>query len=286
MRFFEPSHAVLLLALLTAGCGERTTPSSGPAAPLAPATDVGFVFDVRGDWVYAVDQRPINPGDGVAAGVAVKQSPPVSAENRLIIALRSGELLTITDEKFDIPKKLDSAPQNRFWSLAKARYHSSFVTAQSRGGGDAPLRDGVLVWENGKLQVATAFEKVPDGDYELTLKPVADVVNNGAPDEIKLGTFTWRAASPPAVKIDALTSGIYELDVKKPARGGEAPLEQAALVVIGSPSEAKALTEEYRNAVQLTEGWGEKAPQDSVRQFLRSTLAGLAVDVLKLRPAE
>jgi len=286
MHSFKPSRAVILLALLTAGCGERTIPSSGPATPLAPGTDVGFVFDVRGDWVFAVDQRPINPGDGVAAGVVVKQSPPVSADNRLIIALRSGELLTITDAQFDIPEKLDSAPQNRFWSLAKARYHSSFVTAQSRGDGDAPLRDGVLVWEDGKLQLAPTLDKVPDGDYELTLRPVADVLNNGAPEEIKLGTFTWRAASPSAVKIDTLPSGIYALDVKKPARGDEAPFEQSAVVVIGSPSQAKALTEEYRNAVQLTEGWGDQAPRDSVRQFLRSTLAGLAVDVLKLQPTK
>jgi len=286
MRSFKPSRAVILLAFLTAGCGERTIPSSGPATPLAPATDVGFVLDVRGDWVFAADQRPINPGNGVAAGAAVKQSPPVSADNRLIIALRSGELLTITDEKFDIPKKLDSAPAHRFWLLAKARYHSSFITAQSRGGGDAPLRDGVLVWENGKLQVAPTLEKVPDGDFELTLRPVADVLNNGAPDEIKLGTFRWTAAAPSAVKIDALPSGIYALDVKKPARGAEAPFEQSALVVIGSPSQAEALTQEYRNAVQLTEGWGDQAPRDSVRQFLRSTLAGLAVDVLKLQPTK
>src|SRR5262249_30555376 len=153
------------------------------------------------------------------------------------------------------------------------------VSAQSRGGGDAPLRDGVLVWEDGELQVATALEQVADGEYELTLRPVADVLESAASDEIELGTFTWTAGSPSAVKVAALPGGIYELDVKKPARGDEAPFEQAALVVIGSPSQAEALTREYRKAVQLTAGWGDAAPREAVRQFLRSTLAGLAVEI-------
>jgi len=288
---FIPEKFLTAIALVVAaqaiGCNSKL-PARSPvteAPPAARAADIGFVLDVQGAWkVEGPDHIVWKAGDSVPARGIVVQLDKSAGAGKVLISLRTGEVITIDAEHNDLGKIATSENTNRVWSLASKRYHSELVSAQSRGGDDKrQLHEVLLRQKDSGLELAPAFEGLPPGLYRLRLEPIQGLVAGDVTDPIPLESYDWSPSSRAAVKVAIPLRGAYVLYAYRHQTSGP---EVSAIVVIASPDECNQLDNDLKAAKELVTRWGDNAPPAVKTRFLQATLASLAAELLQNSPSK
>ena len=286
----QPFAVVTAVVLgLLCGCTPRT-PQASPdnSAPVPAAADIGFVLEVKGDWLLKGLERqvPIKLGDSLPAGAAVSRAANSPKDSKILVSLCTGELLTITEDR-ELPKRVDTGPVNRVWLLVSKRYHSELISAQSRGSEESQkLRDAVVRFQDGELHLASVFEAMPPALYRLRLEPIQGLVGVEATKPIRLNSYEWSATARTTLKAEALPPGAYELHVSKIDSSNPETTGLMVLVVICSPPRYDQIARDFLAAGELVASWGEVSSPDVTRRFLQTTLAALADEELLSSPTK
>lgn len=142
-----------------------------------------------------------------------------------------------------------------------------YIVAAARGLEDEPL-EAVLSLDGSEVDVSAALQPLPTATYLWTLDPVDGGMGGGTS-----GKVSWQPSQPSKVRMPGVAPGLYRLTVA--VEGGESEGSQA-WALLSSPAQYPADTKEFRQAVEITQSWGERVDTSGKRALLRATLRSLA----------
>jgi hypothetical protein len=134
-------------------------------------------------------------------------------------------------------------------------------------GGAGRLSDGVVPLTGAQLDLAPAFQNMPEGEYWLQLVPLSVP---GKP----LGPFhiTWNASHSAAVSNSELRPGLYDLVLLEET--GEAEGSEAWILAAEPPIYASA-SADFEAAVKVSARWSRDTAPSALRAILRAYLESL-----------
>lgn len=242
---------------------------------------VGFVLNVRGDWV-------LNNSQVLKIGTPVTANGRVQARGR-----RDGDFIEVADRGGRVIARracnsggcgqvivLPAASPGvgyRLFGAAMALLNNDserFVVLLSRGG---ELREAVVKTAGEQVDLSAVLANMSAGTYLLRFEPKSAGTPAGART---LGPISveWDPAKLTHVTVPGLTPGLY---VVQPLNNEDRePLEPGteSWVLFVRPEKFDKTSCEFKEAVVLTNGWGEETLHVSKRQFLRVALSQLEVE--------
>lgn len=271
-------RAVAALVALAAGS------VGGRPLPAAPAAGrVGFVLDVRGDWVAAGGTGgKLRVGQALDAGATIRAAAP-QPQWRLVIALANGTTLARSCDPVDRCREALVLPdstveQPGFWGRAKAAAAAlfghppeRFAATLARG---EPVSDGVALLDAGTLHLDGILGDLPAGRYAVSLKSIEPAGAAAVVHDVPLALS--KAAVGARIEVPGLAPGLYELTVRAEANPDEST--SAWVLALGNAGHRQG-REAYDAAAQTTAAGWEGAQPRAVRSFLRAYLAVLAEEL-------
>jgi hypothetical protein len=132
---------------------------------------------------------------------------------------------------------------------------------------DGQLSDGVVPLSDNKLELAPAFQKMPEGEYWLQFVPLSVPAKPLGPFHI-----VWDSRHSAAVSNPEFRPGLYDLVLLE--KSGEAEGSQAWILAAEPPVYASA-SADFEDAVKVSEQWPSDIPQSALRTILRAYLESL-----------
>lgn len=243
---------------------------------------MGVVMEVEGEWFLAGASRPLARAERVPAGgrVVVKNPSPY---DYIVIMRRNGELLARRDcsrqNQCDAPIVLP-AEGGRAPSVAEVFIETVIglmwgkkyeePAGGVRGGA---LREAVLLLDDGRINLAPVFRTPPDKRFCVRLRPVprGDELSRAA----WLGPFEMENISGALLPIGG--PGLFEIEAHESVRGECTGGGDSSWVLVAGAGAYQKASDSFREAVELTEGWGDGARPgpETKRRFLRAYLERL-----------
>lgn len=259
--------AVALLTALVAAAQQRQ--------------QVGFVVNMRGKWILDSSQE-LKPGSPLPAGGRVQVRDPKGGDY-IEIADRSGQII-ITRSCDDggcgqIIRLPASSPglAARLFGAAMALLNRDpvrFTVLLSRGG---ELREAVVKLAGEQVDLSAVLANKSRGPYLLRFEPKSAGTPAGA-KPIGPVSVDWDPNKLALVTVKGLTPGLY---VVQPLNNEDRePLEPGteAWVLFTTPEKFDTAFCDFREALGVTDQWGDAARQASKRQFLRAALDQLSAN--------
>jgi hypothetical protein len=159
-------------------------------------------------------------------------------------------------------QKIEAALQAPRLSLSPNKSTMTYVR-----GGEGRLSDGVVPLNGTRLELAPAFQKMPEGEYWLQLVPLTVGAKRIGPFHI-----IWNANHSAVVSNPAFTPGLYDLVLLEET--GEAEGSQAWILAAEPPAYAPE-SADFEDAMKVSERWSRDASPSAVRAILRAYLESL-----------
>jgi hypothetical protein len=134
-------------------------------------------------------------------------------------------------------------------------------------GGSGRLSDGVVPLSGTQLELAPAFQKMPQGEYWLQLVPLTVPAKPLGPFHI-----TWSESHSAVVSNPEFRPGLYDLVLLEET--GEAEGSQAWILAAESPAYASE-SADFEDAEKVSEQWSRGASASALRVILRAYLESL-----------
>jgi hypothetical protein len=134
-------------------------------------------------------------------------------------------------------------------------------------GGSGRLSDGVVPLNGAQMDLAPAFQKMPDGEYWLRLVPLSVPAKPLGPFHI-----VWSANHPAIVSNPEFRPGLYDLVLLEET--GEEEGSQA-WIMAAEPQDYGAASADFEDAVKLSEQWSRDTSPSALRTILRAYLESL-----------
>jgi hypothetical protein len=134
-------------------------------------------------------------------------------------------------------------------------------------GGVGRLSDGVVLLTGTQLELAPAFQTMPEGDYWLRLVPLTVPAKPIGPFHI-----TWNASHSAVVSNPELRPGLYDLVLLEET--GEEEGSQAWILAAEPPIYASA-SADFEAAVKVSAQWSSDTAAGALRAILRAYLESL-----------
>jgi hypothetical protein len=135
-------------------------------------------------------------------------------------------------------------------------------------GGSGRLSDGVVPLNGTQMDLAPAFQKMPEGEYWLRLVPLSVPANPLGPFHI-----VWRANQPAIVSNPEFRPGLYDLVLLEET--GEEEGSQAWIMAAEPPAYGAA-SADFDDAVKVSQQWSRDTSPAALRTILRAYLESLA----------
>lgn len=248
------------------------------ALPAAARQQVAFVLHLRGTWVRNSSQE-LSPGTPLSAGDIIKAREPRGGDY-IVIADRSGNIVinsNCDDGGCDRPIKVAAirpGVTSRIFQAAMALLANDprrFVVAISRGG---EFREAVVKLDGQRVDLTPVLAGNSGGTYLLRFEP-GGADGRASAKRIRSVAVAWEPDKPAVVTVKGLRPGLYV--VQQLSRQDHEPLEPGseALVLLAKPGRFQEASGEFREALALTDSWGESVRRNAKRQFLRACLGSL-----------
>lgn len=258
------------------------------ASTRAQQSAIGFVLDLRGDWV--ADGEPLQKGQAVQAAsriaLASKSASPKVGESCITITLLDSHVVGCPcgvgkscGEPFALPASLTKiAPlRERIIEAAMrlfARQPDRFVPALSRGvSQDVSLQDGVAKL-NGRQVTFGSLLDCKAGSYIIEFQSL--IPGHGSTEESSVveSPFECRGPNSLAVSPKRLAAGLYEVSLLS-RTSPKSDVISAWLLLASSETYAESV-DSFSQAKALTGEWDGTVAEDAVTTFLRAYLYSLA----------
>ena len=135
-------------------------------------------------------------------------------------------------------------------------------------GGSGRLSDGVVPLNGAQMDLAPAFQKMPEGEYWLRLVPLSVPATPLGPFHI-----VWSANHPAIVSNPEFRPGLYDLVLLEET--GEEEGSQAWIMAAEPPAYGAA-SADFDDAVKVSAEWSRDTSPSALRTILRAYLESLA----------
>jgi len=248
---------------------------------------IGYVLEVRGNWLLNDESTPLSVGKKLPAGGKITIKPGDENSAGIVIVNNTGGVLfqRRCRVKGECDQTIQLPPQPRndkpVWSqIVKAtmeilwRESKKFTSFISKG--NESMVDGIVGLEDGKIDVSHIFARMPEKEYLLKLKPLLPERKI----EPALLSFTWRGENPARIKLDGIDPGLYELQQWNSEYQG--PVAEAWVLIVNSADYRKKIAayQESQPLIDQLRGQSKDGKQvvakETIRNFLRAYLYSLA----------
>lgn len=243
------------------------------------AEPAGYVLEVQGRWLQKGGAAPLTVGTPLPAGALILAPAPAAGDRITVVAARTGSVLAARrcDDIAACRRPLampeaPAAPTNGFLHRVFAALGDQpdrYVSTLNRGA--TSLRDQVLVWEAGRLDVAPVLAARAEAVYDMTLTPVGCPSAVRCADAAVEARLVWLPRAP-AASIELAQPGLFELSLRHAGEAAALPAERSWVLVVVRADEAAA-RERLRAATALTESWGAAVDADAKRGFIRAAMS-------------
>lgn len=244
--------------------------------------DVGWVMDVSGEWHLIEDGRDVGTierGQAITSGSIVR---PQTDRGRIVIHLHDDRVIVCDAANLGecsrplvLPRKPSVVGQffAAFRHLISVRspvwdFAGSRLPRDRRG----ELMEAVVKFNDGKIDLSPAFEKMRPGLYPLRLVPVGGV---NAKQKLAPIVFKWEPGGPSNLSVPGITAGLYRLLLLDETKDNEPSGLEVWLLVTGSKRFPQT-SARFQKARVWTQRWREKAGRDAQHTFLRGYLDHLS----------
>jgi hypothetical protein len=159
-------------------------------------------------------------------------------------------------------EKIEAALMKPRLSLLPEKGAMTFVR-----GGIGRLSDGVVPLAGAQMDLAPAFQKMPEGEYWLQLVPLS------VPSK-PLGPFhiVWNSSRSAVISNPEFRPGLYDLVLLEET--GEAEGSQA-WILAAEPGGYASASADFADAVKVSEQWSRDASPSALHAILRAYLESL-----------
>ena len=165
-----------------------------------------------------------------------------------------------------------SQPTNEpsWWSRVLDRLVRSpqlYIVAAARGLEQEP-QEAVLPLSGTEVDLSSAMRTLDAGNYAVSLERIGDHA------DVKLtGKVSWSPGRPAKLQFPKLTPGLYRILVTP--EGGDSEGSEA-WVLVTPAAHYEVNTKDFRQAIDITESWGDRVDVNGKRSLLRACLQSLA----------
>jgi len=267
----------------------RRTSKSGPTliavinflavmllASTVRAQQVGYVLDINGDWSLN-GNTSLHQASKLPAGGVIRANSPSDRSCYIVLAGLDGKIIEKREcrkqgecsKSIQLPQspgivsRVFTAIGDLVWSTP-----AKYVALISKG---TDLNEAVVKLDGDQIDLAEVFSSVEKGVYFVKLDPVVRE-NSHSGKSFSPVSLEWGPGQPARARIKGLVSGLYKLSIVKPDGKGFLATDQDAWVLISNPSQYATNSDSFKEALTLTQQWGEQVHSDVVRSFLRASL--------------
>lgn len=259
----------------------------------SPPENIGLVLKVKGEWL--LDGKPVGAGETLPAGGKIFHSPKEGGESSsfdyITIVLFSGKLESRSWDKTETwndPIPLPSAtkevpsPWKRIVAAVMGVFpgHPEKYAQMSVRGGTADLRDAVVNFNDGQVNLEPAFKHMKKGTYLLLFQPIHGTPESNEQDALKPAPFNWVPGAPLLLRVDGLRPGLYELSLRS-VQSEDQLTAAKAWVLVADNVRYEKIAAAFEQGTTLTQQWGKEAPADAAHSFLRAYLDSLTLEQTK-----
>lgn len=251
--------------------------------PVRAQQSVGYVFDVKGEWVIRGQNKTLSVGDSLPAGGVIEFRKASLGKSYIRLADNTGKPFRSVEcfnaSQCRSPITLPSfIPGNssflsrvvngamRFLRSAPDVY-KSFI---SREGGE--LHEAVLQLVDGRVDLSAPFKDKANGKYLLRF--VSKGSGQAAP--AKEVFFEWNPKNTSPVAVPGVKPGLYEIQLLSlKDRERLEPGQEVWVLLIPPGTDFQETSSQFEMVLRETEMWNEKGFQGARRSFLRACLSYL-----------
>lgn len=252
--------------------------------------DVGLVLKVKGEWF--LNGEAVAAGETLPAGCKIFHSPKKSDESSfdyITVVRFDGKLESRSwdnTETWNDPIQLPSAtkevpsPWKRIVAAVMGVFpgHPEKYAQMSVRGSAADLRDAVVNFNDGQVNLEPAFKHMKKGTYLLLFQPTDGTKAAREQSALKPALFNWDPSAPLPLRVDELRPGLYNLSLLSAENEDHQVTGAKAWVLVSDNARYEPTAAAFQQGVALTKQWGKEAPADASRSFLRAYLDSLALE--------
>lgn len=250
-----------------------------PAA--AQQTPIGYVMEIQGTWRLNEDtSRALERWQKLPPDSSIRVESP-SPEDYIVIAGLSGGIIErrrCADGGCSQPLRLSTSTRRR--SLTRVIFDATVelllgspdrYSIHRNRGYERALSDGIVKLDSGAIDFSPVVKST--GRYNLRWRALPRAGQAGtwsSPLVIRL-----ERGRPALVAVPGFQPGLYEVNLLRSMGGHYEPFA-SAWVLVSSVAEYESAVTSFRQAVRLTEEWGDQVELETSRRFLRAHLDHLA----------
>jgi hypothetical protein len=246
---------------------------------------IGYVLDLNGRWILERNpSQDLTRGQGVPAKGVIRVESP-TRENYIVIASPGGQIF----ERRQCSKPTECSrplylPATRDINRPPLTpLEVAFSTAMRLIFGDPDrhsvhrVRGGELfetvaeLKEGGKADLSQVFKKMQKGQFYVRLRTLTTA--GKATDSETLGPLKvdWDPATG-SLPVGQFLPGLYEISLIEPRGGDFEATGINAWILLTDIRDYEQAAASFKEAVTLTENWGNQVKRETIRSFLRSHL--------------
>jgi hypothetical protein len=249
--------------------------------------DVGLVLKVKGEWL--LNGKSVVAGETLPAGGKIFHSPKKGGESSfdyITVVLFDGKLESRSWDKADtwkdpiqLPAAAKEVPSSwkRIVTAVMGVFpgHPEKYAQMSVRGSAADLRDAVVEFNDGQVNLAPPFKHMNKGTYLLLFQPINGTTASRGQGALKPALFDWDPSAPSPLRVEGLRPGLYDLSLLSVQSEDHQVTGAKAWVLVSDKAHYEKTAAAFQQAATLTEQWGKEAPADAARSFLRAYLESL-----------
>lgn len=244
----------------------------------------GFIVNMSGGWSVSCGGRTdqLRKGQAVPGNCVIRPAPSNNPKDFITVALRNGREFYCTGEQLDGCAQPISAAGGgtltrrialavlRLFVKDPARYRFGISRGQNE-----ELQEAVLRLDGERLDLSPVFKNMEAGRYLLRFDPPPGQA--GAPSAEPAGaiTFDWQPSRATPVLAGGVRAGLHKIVLLEPRTEEHEPTGENAWVLIVPPNRYRRVSDSFRRAVELTDGWRDR---EAAHSFLRAYLDSLSAD--------
>lgn len=248
--------------------------------PAQAQETIGYVIEIKGNWVLNNDQRLSRwqgvPSEGVISIASPKRDDRITiVSGNKTIASRICSQPNMCNDSIRLPRTEPATSSIWRWVTNKLFGDAGRYAPQRSRGEEGNLLESVALLKDGQLNMSAMFKEMPKGKYEIV---ILTVPQEGKRKRLGPIPVDWNPDSPSAVAVPTvLTPGLYQVDLSS------APdeLKSDAWVLVRSPAEYEEIAASFASAKATTKEWGDQVESDTISSFLRAHLDYLATQGAK-----
>ena len=258
----------------------------------APAQQkVGYVLDVRGVWTLRGDTHALEKAKTLPASSLLQNAHPQDEDHVVVADLQGNIIQTIRChggvcrechesggcydpiQPLPGPSKQSAAGSALLEAVMElfSEKPDRYSIHRVRGEDSEPVKDGVLLWSDGTVDLASVMAGRPNGVYKVTFTAVGQGRADTVGWQSKPVTLIWRLGARADVEVTDIKPALYVLTIEH----NDEP--QAGWILLADSANYPKVSMSFANfSKEIAEKWGSKVNDSTKAAYERVYLQYLS----------